>query len=102
MQQNPDQPYGIALYDFVGTQSGDLDLKEGDLVYLIEAINDNWMQGRIGDREGVFPVNFIDVKIPLPGFDNNVVTALYAFKAETTGDLSFEVSICFLLFKEIA
>lgn len=81
----------MALYDFPASQSGDLDLKEGDVVYLTKLINDSWMEGRVGSREGMFPVNFVDVKIPLPGLDTNVVNALYSFKAETSDDLSFEV-----------
>ncbi|OXU30074.1 hypothetical protein TSAR_017063 [Trichomalopsis sarcophagae] len=88
--ENSARPYGVALYDFPASQPGDLDLKEGDVVYLTKLINDSWMEGRVGSREGMFPVNFVDVKIPLPGLDTNVVNALYAFKAETSDDLSFE------------
>ena len=45
----------------------------------------------MGSREGMFPVNFVDVKSPLPGLPTNIVTALYSFKAETSDDLSLEV-----------
>ncbi|XP_011494417.1 PREDICTED: uncharacterized protein B0303.7 [Ceratosolen solmsi marchali] len=90
LPENTERPYGVALYDFEASQAGDLDLKEGDVVYLTNLINDNWMEGRVGDREGIFPVNFLDVKIPLPGQNANVVNALYTFKAEITEDLSFE------------
>ncbi|XP_058806344.1 uncharacterized protein B0303.7 isoform X2 [Phymastichus coffea] len=88
--ENSERPYGIALYDFPASQPGDLEMREGDVVYLTKLINDNWMEGRVGNREGMFPVNFIDVKIPLPGLEVNVVNALYAFKGETSDDLLFE------------
>jgi hypothetical protein len=91
------RPYGVALYDFVASQAGDLDLKEGDVVYLTNIINDSWIEGQVGDREGMFPANFLDVKVPLPGQHTNVVNALYTFKAEIADDLSFEVMSMFKL-----
>ncbi|XP_070163772.1 uncharacterized protein B0303.7 isoform X2 [Polyergus mexicanus] len=84
------KPYGIALYDFPATHPDDLLLKEGDIVQLIKKINDDWLEGRIGNRQGIFPFNFIDIKIPLPGLPDNIVTALYTFVGETSDDLSFE------------
>ncbi|XP_024946157.1 SH3 domain-containing protein 19 isoform X2 [Cephus cinctus] len=86
---NNESPHGIALYDFNATQPDDLALKEGDIVILIKAINDDWIEGRVGNQQGIFPANFIDVKVPLPGLSRNVVNALYTFKGETWEDLSF-------------
>ncbi|KAG7201341.1 hypothetical protein KM043_004111 [Ampulex compressa] len=87
---NNKEPYGIALFDFPVTHPDDLPLKEGDIVHLIKNINDDWMEGRVGNRQGMFPTNFISIKVPLPGTPDNVVTAMYSFKAETVEDLSFE------------
>ncbi|XP_011138168.1 SH3 domain-containing protein 19 isoform X2 [Harpegnathos saltator] len=87
---NSDKPYGIALYDFPVTHPDDLPLKEGDVVHLVKKINDDWLEGRIGNRQGMFPFSFIDVKVPLPGLPGNVVTALYTFQGESGDDLSFE------------
>lgn len=84
------EPYGIALYDFSATHPNDLALKEGDVVQLVKKVNDDWLEGRIGNRQGMFPLSFIDIKIPLPGLPDNVVTALYAFPGENSDDLSFE------------
>ncbi|XP_011877999.1 PREDICTED: SH3 domain-containing protein 19 isoform X3 [Vollenhovia emeryi] len=84
------KPHGIALYDFTAAHPDDLALKEGDIVQLLKKINDDWMEGRIGNRQGIFPFSFIDIKIPLPGLSDNVVTALYAFPGENSDDLSFE------------
>lgn len=90
-QEDSNEPYGIALYDFSATQPTDLALKEGDIVQLVKKVNDDWLEGRIGNRQGIFPLSFIDIKVPLPGLSDNVVTALYAFPGETSDDLSFEV-----------
>ncbi|KAK2587228.1 hypothetical protein KPH14_002967 [Odynerus spinipes] len=83
-------PYGIALYDFPVTHPDDLPLKEGDVVTLIRVVNDDWMEGRVGNRQGIFPINFVDIKVPLPGLHDDVVVALYSFKGETAEDLPFE------------
>ncbi|XP_043680859.1 SH3 domain-containing protein 19-like isoform X1 [Vespula pensylvanica] len=89
-EESSNAPYGIALYDFPVTHSDDLPLKEGDVVTLIRVVNDDWMEGRIGNRQGIFPINFLDVKVPLPGLQDNVVVALYPFKGEAMEDLTFE------------
>lgn len=91
LQEDSDKPEGIALYDFPATHPDDLPLKEGDVVQLIKKINNDWLEGRIGNRQGMFPLSFIDIKVPLPGLSDNVVTALYAFQGENSDDLSFEV-----------
>ncbi|XP_015430068.1 PREDICTED: uncharacterized protein B0303.7 isoform X2 [Dufourea novaeangliae] len=87
---NNKEPYGIALYDFHVTHADDLPFKEGDIIYLIKKVNDDWMEGRIGNRQGIFPINFINIKVPLPGVPDNTVTAIYSFKGETSDDLTFD------------
>lgn len=87
---NSKEPYGIALYDFPLIHAGDLPFKQGDVVYLIRKINEDWVEGRIGNQQGIFPINFIDIKVPLPGIPDNIVTAVYSFKGETTEDLVFD------------
>lgn len=89
-----DCPHAIALYDLQATQPGDLELHQGDLVILTKVVNDDWMEGRVGNCQGIFPSNFVDVKIPLPGTKNNIVNALYTFPGETADDLSFQVTFC--------
>ncbi|XP_031841944.1 SH3 domain-containing lethal (3) 05822 isoform X2 [Nomia melanderi] len=87
---NIKEPYGIALYDFPVTHADDLPLKEGDIVYLIKKINDDWMEGRVGNQQGIFPINFINIKVQLPSILDNIVTAIYSFKGETPEDLTFD------------
>ena len=33
---------------------------------MLEKVNDEWMKGRIGAKEGLFPVNFVKVIIEIP------------------------------------
>uniref|UniRef100_A0A182QYH1 SH3 domain-containing protein n=1 Tax=Anopheles farauti TaxID=69004 RepID=A0A182QYH1_9DIPT len=98
-----EEPYGIALYDFYGEADEDLSFKANEKIYLLKRLNEEWYMGR--DKrglEGIFPVNFIHVKVPLMNFpaeeqtENTAaasggvtqVRALYNFTAETAEDLT--------------
>lgn len=52
-------------------------------------INDDWLYGKVVDKEGMFPESFIDIQVPLKE-DENLVTALYDFPAQMSGDLSLK------------
>ncbi|MDP2439323.1 MAG: SH3 domain-containing protein, partial [archaeon] len=60
-----------AEFDFDPVQQGDLALKIGDVIRVFEKGENGWWKGRIGDREGVFPGNYVGniktrTKKPLP------------------------------------
>lgn len=109
-----EEPFGIASYDFVGETMEDLSFKMNEKIYLLARLNEEWYMGR--DRrglEGMFPVNYVEVKVPLSStppteeptrrYDSadtpilsskpsnagtQKVRALYQFTAETTEDLT--------------
>ena len=69
-------------------------------------MNDEWLRGSIGNSEGMFPVSFVRVEVPLerkstddpavvaataPASSTYRAVALYAFDAETSHDLSLQV-----------
>uniref|UniRef100_A0A2M3YZ52 Putative cofilin/tropomyosin family drebrinlike protein abp1 n=1 Tax=Anopheles braziliensis TaxID=58242 RepID=A0A2M3YZ52_9DIPT len=102
-----EEPYGIALYNFEGETDEDLTLKVNEKIYLLRRISDEWYMGR--DRRGLvgmFPVNYVEVKVPLSSdepvpsaslsfsaapqqrSDAIKVRALYHFAAETPEDLT--------------
>ncbi|XP_044017157.1 probable serine/threonine-protein kinase DDB_G0282963 isoform X2 [Aphidius gifuensis] len=84
------QPHGIALYDFSASQIGDLSLKKGDKVMIKKFVNNEWLEGQVGNSCGIFPANFIDIIVPLRDDSINIVNALYPFEGETWEDLTFE------------
>lgn len=54
----------IALYDFHGNdQDGELAFSAGDMVHVIEKVNDDWLKGETGGQIGAFPCNFVDISI---------------------------------------
>lgn len=106
-------PYGVAMYDFAGETDEDLSFRTNDKIYLLKRLNEEWFLGR--DRrgcEGMFPANYIEVRIALPGdrqpqpsttsssssynnfsnssssFNPPKVRILYTFNAETPEDLT--------------
>ncbi len=55
-----------ALYQFEAENDTELAFAEGDIIQLIRQVDENWYEGRINNREGFFPVNYVEVIEPLP------------------------------------
>nr|XP_046271325.1 SH3 domain-containing protein 19 isoform X3 [Scatophagus argus] len=50
----------VALYDFAGNSEGDLSFQQGDCILISQHINAEWSRGRLGGREGIFPIAFVE------------------------------------------
>ncbi|KAM9355367.1 CD2-associated protein isoform 2-T2 [Pholidichthys leucotaenia] len=53
--------YCKVTYDYEATNEDELTLKEGDIIHLVskDTGEPGWWRGKVGDREGVFPDNFV-------------------------------------------
>jgi len=61
---NSNKPHGVVCYDFHAQHSDELDLREGEMVYLLKYINTEWIQGEDSrGRVGIFPSAFIRVVV---------------------------------------
>ncbi|CAH6777501.1 Stac [Phodopus roborovskii] len=49
----------VALYRFVPQENEDLEMRPGDMITLLEDSNEDWWKGKIRDRVGFFPANFV-------------------------------------------
>ncbi|KAG7232214.1 hypothetical protein INR49_009407 [Caranx melampygus] len=61
-----DQPCCRAMYSFHPNHEGELGFSEGDVILLTCRVDTNWFEGELGGRSGLFPVNYVDVLVPLP------------------------------------
>ncbi|KAI8070610.1 uncharacterized protein B0P05DRAFT_474248 [Gilbertella persicaria] len=52
-----------ALFNFAGEQEGDLVFHKGDMITIVKKTDtqNDWWTGRIGNRQGIFPANFVQL-----------------------------------------
>ncbi|XP_044575739.1 uncharacterized protein LOC123259349 isoform X3 [Cotesia glomerata] len=64
MRSTPKKPYegqARARFNFIAQTNLELSLVKGELVVLTRRVDDNWFEGRIGNRKGIFPVTYVEV-----------------------------------------
>lgn len=52
-------PEALALYNYKPQRAEDLNFKAGDRIMIIEVREDGWWLGKLGDKLGVFPHNYV-------------------------------------------
>ncbi|XP_049820768.1 uncharacterized protein LOC109593978 isoform X6 [Aethina tumida] len=52
-----------AKFNFVAQTHLELSLAKGELVTITRRVDDNWYEGKIGGRKGIFPVSYVEVLI---------------------------------------
>ena len=60
--RKPSEGQARAKYNFQAQSAVELSLNKGELVALTRRVDDNWFEGRIANRKGIFPVSYVEVK----------------------------------------
>ena len=56
-----------SLYEFEGVVAdGELRFGPGETIITLEKVDEDWMRGRIGNMEGIFPVAFVKIISEIP------------------------------------
>ena len=55
-----------AIFDYSSDLAEDLTFSSGDVIRLLEHVNEEWLRGMVGDRVGMFPKNFVEIICDLP------------------------------------
>lgn len=61
--RKPSEGQARAKYSFQAQSGVELSLNKGELVALTRRVDDNWFEGRIANRKGIFPVSYVEVNI---------------------------------------
>ena len=59
-------PRAEALYDFEAENDAELAFREGDKITLLSRIDDNWYEGSVRGKTGLFAVDYVRVIVDLP------------------------------------
>ncbi|XP_069545667.1 neutrophil cytosol factor 4 [Brachyistius frenatus] len=63
-------PRAEAMFDFRGNNKMELNLKTGELIFLLRRVNADWLEGTVNNRTGIFPESFVKIIKPLPECDS--------------------------------
>ena len=64
-------PYAKTLYQFVAVSADELSFQRNEIVTLISHIDDEWMEGELDGRRGIFPTNYVDIIVDCPSNDDS-------------------------------
>lgn len=57
-----DRPIAKALFDFEDEQEQDLlSFRQGDIISVIRRVDENWCEGKLNGKQGIFPITFVEL-----------------------------------------
>ncbi|XP_044757363.1 uncharacterized protein LOC123315648 isoform X4 [Coccinella septempunctata] len=61
--RKPNEGQARAKYNFLAKTHLELSLAKGEMVIITKRVDNNWYEGKIGGRKGIFPASYVDVLI---------------------------------------
>lgn len=78
----------VALYDFDGENDGDLKLRAGDKVQVVNSADENWWEGTSKGQTGFFPASYVQVVFP----DDVILRCLFDFNGQEGDELTIQAN----------
>ncbi|KAM7419730.1 hypothetical protein PAMA_016695 [Pampus argenteus] len=63
-------PRAEVMFDFRGNNKAELNLKRGEVIFLLRRVNTDWLEGTVNNQTGIFPESFVKIIKPLPESDS--------------------------------
>ncbi|KAG8196563.1 hypothetical protein JTE90_003576 [Oedothorax gibbosus] len=91
-------PYGKTIYPFKAEYANELGFNSGEIVNLIRHVDNNWLEGELDGKVGIFPANFVNIVVDCPnskessaeGKENNNDIDMNVFPEDTYGRVIFD------------
>lgn len=91
-------PCARAKFDFIAKSEIELSFSAGVSLRLLRRIDENWLEGELEGKVGIFPASFVDIELSIPSKtrENELAKSgrpyaigLYEFSGDYGGDLQF-------------
>jgi len=65
-------PYGITLYPFFAQFDNELSFHKGEIVTLCRHIDEDWIEGKIDGKKGIFPKSYVNILVDCEDYSSAV------------------------------
>ena len=88
--ENLSGQYVRAVYPFDTSHPREINLLKGDIIRVVNVIDDNWYCGELREQKGNFPSSFVEtLSLPAVEEGQKLYGAIENFPAQQDGDLEF-------------
>lgn len=57
------RPYAVGIYDFVPQYENELGFKTGDMIFLVQHVDEDWIEGELDGVRGIFPGSYVNIVV---------------------------------------
>ena len=80
MTTNKPMPCARALHGFEGQGTHELSFSAGVSIMLLRRIDENWLEGKLDGKVGIFPANYVNIQLGSPSGKSFLVAEMGKFQ----------------------